>query len=110
MSKGISATNLIVALAVGLIIIVGLGYLVWTWLGKGGGHVSEQYCRGKLFEYCSSQWVKGNIDDANTAGFLTDNPECDIFGISVNGASCREILGLKVTGSSGTVTSTTKLG
>jgi len=61
MKKGISATNLIVALAVGLIVIVGLGYLVWTWMSKGGTEVTVSYCKSRAVVYCG-EWQIADYD------------------------------------------------
>lgn len=108
MKKGMSATELIVALAVGLIIIVGLGYLVWTWLGKGSGSVSEQYCRGKAFTYCSRWAASGYINKPGGDNFINLNPDCKNFGwvsmVSSNSDFCEETLG---GGESGIIATTT---
>ncbi|OGI15980.1 hypothetical protein A3K63_01355 [Candidatus Micrarchaeota archaeon RBG_16_49_10] len=57
--KGITATELITALAVGLIIIGILAYLVITWVGKGSGQVNEQACRARALGLCTSWKLSG---------------------------------------------------
>ncbi len=93
MRKGISATNLIVALAVGLIVIVGLGYLVWTWLGRGGGTVTEQYCNGRKMAFCT-QWSVSNYDpDKKPSGSWSDYAaDCTRIISGVTQADCEELL------------------
>ena len=92
MKKGMSATELIVALAVGLIVIIGLGYLVWTWLGKGGGQVSESYCNAKLLAYCT-QWSVSNYEGPEPkGGFSNFAKECSIYGLDSSPTNCKRIL------------------
>ena len=79
--KGMSATNLIVSLAVGLIVIVGLGYLVWTWLGQGGGKISEAYCNGEKLAFC----VRWSADGYQT----TDGPDGIAWEATANGIKCK---------------------
>ena len=52
--KGMNATQLITALAVGLIIIGVLAWLVITWVGRGGTHLSESECQAQAFAICST--------------------------------------------------------
>ncbi len=91
MVKGMSATETIVALALGLIVIVGLGYLVWTWLGRGGGTVDEQFCRAQLLTYCARN-SKASLND-----FFGKTPKCDIHkpAITENDVitTCQQVLG-----------------
>lgn len=103
MRKGISATNLIVALAVGLIVIVGLGYLVWTWLGRGGGQVNQQFCNGQLLTYCT-RWSANGYDPDGVSTFggkktwVEYEPKCQEipgFGGDVEKTQCQELLGQK---------------
>ena len=98
MRKGMTATQVIVALALGLIVIVGLGYLIWTWMGRGGGQVSEEYCRAKLFTFCSEKSI-GGFKETTPAKFKEDNPECEIYSwvSEIDESKCREVLGLKAT-------------
>jgi len=87
MMKGMSATNLIVSLAVGLIVIVGLGYLVWTWLGQGGGKVSEAYCNGEKLAFC----VRWSADGYQT----TDGPDGTKWEGTNNGKKCITMSGFE---------------
>ncbi len=82
--KGMSATNLIVSLAVGLIVIVGLGYLVWTWLGRGGGQINEAYCNGQLLAYCT-RW--------SAVGYPTTGVSDELWYATTNGGKCKAIDG-----------------
>ena len=93
MAKGMSATNLIVALAVGLIIIVGLGYLVWTWLGRGGGTVTEQYCNSRKMAYCT-QWAVSNYNPDNkpSDGWSEYAKDCTRLIPSVGQPDCEALL------------------
>ncbi|MEM5792774.1 MAG: hypothetical protein QXY45_00225 [Candidatus Aenigmatarchaeota archaeon] len=92
MKKGMSATELIVALAVGLIVIIGLGYLVWTWLGKGGGKVSESYCNGQLLAYCT-QWSASNYEGPEPkGGFSEFAPDCRIYNLGSRKEDCQRLL------------------
>ena len=91
MVKGMSATQTIVALAVGLIVIVGLGYLVWTWLGRGGGQVDEQFCRTKILAYCTRD------SDRELDGFFNgQNSKCEVHRVAITEgfSTCQELLGL----------------
>jgi hypothetical protein len=94
MRKGMTATQTIVALAVGLIVLVGLGYLVWTWIGKGGGEVSETYCRSKAFAYCTEMQVKGLLDGLDGTAFVGQYPGCDSYGWAhdVDEGYCNSVL------------------
>ncbi|MBL7169391.1 MAG: hypothetical protein ISS48_00025 [Candidatus Aenigmarchaeota archaeon] len=102
MRKGATATQVIIALALGLMVLVGLGYLLWTWIGRGGGEVSEQYCRAKAFTFCSKQATLGypDIPDEKDT-FLGKNPDCNVYDFGYlkfkTGAlyrqKCEEILG-----------------
>jgi len=98
MRKGMTATEVIVALALGLIIIVGLGYLVWTWIIRGGGEANIQYCKTKAFTYCSGAKI---IDPKRS--FFDLNKECngiypsvDIPNLNAGDSdTCKEILTIK---------------
>ena len=97
MGKGMTATQTIVALAVGLIVLVGLGYLVWTWIGKGGGEVTESYCRSRAFAFCTEKSVRGQLDDNNLPDeFIDENPGCASYtwANNVNGGYCEDVLGV----------------
>ena len=100
MKKGMSATELIVALAVGLIVIIGLGYLVWTWLGKGGGQVTESYCNAKLLSYCT-RWSANGFDTnlrPDNKRFSETYPECNIYSLSDSKEACERMLNPTHTG------------
>ena len=94
MRKGMTATQVIVALALGLIIIVGLGYLVWTWIVRGGGEANIQYCKTHAFTYCSQARLR-----EKTQWFEEENPECESFNFVIDknggGSYCNDILGEK---------------
>ena len=100
MRKGMTATEVIVALALGLIVIVGLGFLVWTWIIRGGGAANEQYCKTQAFTYCSGARVKDP-----SKNFFVLNKECEgIYpdsDITASGAGtsniCKEILDISTT-------------
>ena len=89
-----TATEVIVALALGLIVIVGLGFLVWTWIIRGGGQANEQYCKTQAFTYCTRARVRA-FDES----FSDKNPECSDFTWTNTvekdgrGGYCDEILG-----------------
>ncbi|MBD3155804.1 MAG: hypothetical protein GF368_04060 [Candidatus Aenigmarchaeota archaeon] len=98
MRKGMTATQTIVALAVGLIVLVGLGYLVWTWIGKGGGEVSETYCRARLTAYCT-QWSVYEFDpnEKPSGGFEVTGgfaPDCAKYRLDSSALYCAELLDL----------------
>jgi hypothetical protein len=61
--KGITATQLITALAVGLIIIGVLAYLVINWTGEGSGQISKEACKAKLLSLCG-QWMLCDYKDS----------------------------------------------
>ena len=52
--KGLTATQLITALAVGLLIIGILAFLIITWTSRGSGEISEQACRARAVSLCSA--------------------------------------------------------
>ncbi|MBI4010264.1 MAG: hypothetical protein HY361_03695 [Candidatus Aenigmarchaeota archaeon] len=53
MSKGEIPVGYIVAIVLGVIVIVLLGYLFFVQSGNFTGTISEQTCIGKLLSYCN---------------------------------------------------------
>ena len=79
-------------------VLVGLGYLLWTWIGKGGGQVSESYCRAKLVTYCSGQAAKGKGDETIGGFFTADkNKDCLAFESSLKNefTNCKQVIGIE---------------
>jgi len=100
MPKAMTATQVIVSLALGLIVIVGLGYLVWTWIIHGEVEANLQYCKTQAFTYCSQARVR-----TPSKNFFELKEECKgIYPSSDIAASnakestiCKEILGISIT-------------
>ncbi|NCN39594.1 MAG: hypothetical protein COY38_03185 [Candidatus Aenigmarchaeota archaeon CG_4_10_14_0_8_um_filter_37_24] len=93
MAKGV-ATQTIVGLVIGLIVIVGLGYLVWTWIGRGGGASTEKFCQTKAFTFCADWSRKGYSTLAATETFVAKNPDCSSYSWAIlTRAYCEGVLG-----------------
>ena len=82
--KGLNTTQLITALAVGLIIIGVLAWLLIEWLGKGSGEINEQACRTKAITLCKF-WKTFGYSDENKPEL---NEDCTKFGIKLTETYC----------------------
>jgi hypothetical protein len=91
-SKGLTATQLITALAVGLLIIGILAYLIITWTGKGGEGLTEAECKAKAFGLCST-WALTDYDPENAPAGLADFNlgDCSQY-LTLSSAYCEGLL------------------
>jgi len=90
--KGMTAIQVIVSLALGLIVIVGLGYLVWTWIGRGSGALTEQDCRARSYMFCTL-WSRNGY--TATESFIDEYPGCNSYAwaASLDDVGCKNLLG-----------------
>jgi len=83
MKKGMSATETIVSLVIGLLVIGGLGYLLYSWISSGSTQLSEAECSARALTYCT-QWSMSGYDSGNMpkGGWATYAPTCEnIFDV-----------------------------
>lgn len=77
MTKGI-ATDTVIKLALGLVVLIAIGYLLWRYLGYSNTTMSESVCRARAIVYCQAASVRGYQVQVN--GFTgKDSPGCKAY-------------------------------
>jgi hypothetical protein len=92
MKKAVAVPT-IVYLALGVIVLVGLGYLVWASFNPIPKVLTEGECRARQLNYCSSLSQCDYNCEPFDKSWEEYAPGCsDEHGITVSGSACENIL------------------